>query len=1400
MSAPETLAAKRRVALPKAIVVTALAVLAVLGLLIVGARYGVLLPQTRLLIEARADGLKVGRLGRLKIEGLSGDIWRDVGVRKLTIRDEGGVWLEADNLHMTWRYVELLNRNFHADAIDIQALKIMRRPTLTAKGKDTGLPVSFHIDRAHARVELFPAFSFERGLYDLDLNLDVERSGDQRGRVRSASALQAGDHLNVDYDIAKARPLTVAVDGLEARGGALAGAFGLPSNQAFTLQASANGKISEGRFIAVVGSGATQPLKAQGAWSKDGGDARGVISLTASTLTAPYAARFGPRASFVIAGRRAGPDLFALDARAAAQNLTVRARGLGDVGQRRVGPQGLELTAESAALSRITGGPQMGAARVAGRLTQAKAGWRFAGQGLVAGASVGGYSLAQAVGPVEIGESAGQWDVRTRLAGAGGRGAGFLAAALGGTPKASFDGVRLADGRLLMRDLEVTGAGLKLEATGGRGLLGGLTFKGSAAVSNLAAARAGAAGAAQATWSAAQAKAGQPWTFSLDARGDRLATGYPELDRLLGGKPQLKAQANLQGRRLAVGSASLSGAAVNASTAGVLAADGGLTFKLDWSADGPFHAGPVEISGRARGSGGVTGALSAPRADLIADLPAIDAPRLPLKDAHLTLSFLRKPDGSSGMAALTAASAFGPARARTDFRFPEGGVDLTGLSVDAGGVKASGSLSLRSRAPSAADLEVAVTQGAFLDAGRVAGTVKIAAAPGGARAGLNLTAENVRYGGSPIVVRAGKLTADGPLAHLPFLTQATGVSAAGALGRQRARRVFSDAKPGYAATFDGQGKLGGRELRTIETAQVRFGGPEQSARLKLATSDGGHVDLDGRLSDAGADIRAQVTGLTLGLINEDLAGRTDATLTLQGRGARLDGALEAKLAGARGRGAPTTSGIDGIVRGRLTGGALALEMTAANAQGLNANASVVLPAEASAAPFRIAVARTRPMSGKFAAQGEVRPLWDLLVGGERSLAGKVSAQGTLGGTLANPNANGQITVEAGRFDDGSTGLSLRNVALKADFAREDVSITQASGVDGHGGSVVGAGRISLAREGASSFRLDLKGFRLIDNDQATASATGRATIDRAADGKGRLSGVLTIDRADVAARLPTPSGVVAMDVVEKNRPPDLPGSLAPSRAGGDGWALDVTLKAPRSVYLRGHGLDTELSLDAHVGGTTTHPTLSGTARVVRGDYAFAGKRFTFETTSTVYLSTKAEGVRLDLTATRDDPSLTAQVRIRGTAARPEISLTSTPSLPNDEVLSQVLFGRSASQLSGLEAAQLASALSGLTSGGGFDVVGNLRTFAGLDRLALGGGDAASGAVSISGGKYLTKNVYLELTGGGRTGPSAQVEWRVRKSLSILSRVGAGRATGAWRSGGGATTEPPAYGHRPGSRA
>ena len=80
------------------------------------------------------------------------------------------------------------------------------------------------------------------------------------------------------------------------------------------------------------------------------------------------------------------------------------------------------------------------------------------------------------------------------------------------------------------------------------------------------------------------------------------------------------------------------------------------------------------------------------------------------------------------------------------------------------------------------------------------------------------------------------------------------------------------------------------------------------------------------------------------------------------------------------------------------------------------------------------------------------------------------------------------------------------------------------------------------------------------------------------------------------------------------------------------------------------------------------------------------------------------------------------------------------------------------------------------------MIGNLRNLTGLDRLTFaGGGDA--GAMTVACGKYLTDDVYLEITGGGREGPSAQVEWRLGRSLSIISKLasqGDGKLAVRWR--------------------
>ena len=1352
----------RKIGWPGLIIIVSVSLVVLVAVLLGGVRFGAVTPQGRAFLEARTSGLKLGRIGRLKIEGLTGDIWNAFGVRRLTISDEKGVWLEAADLYVDWRPAELFYRRFHADEIKARQVLVLRRPTLTPKGKSSAAPLSVDLDHVALRLITRPEFSRRAGDFDLSGDYESQRLGGQKGAITALSRMHAGDHLKLVFDLGRDKTLLLDAEGREANGGALAGALGLSPDRPFDLDAKAHGTTSQGAFTVLARSGTATPLKAGGAWTPQGGSAAGHIDLAASTLTDREEKMFGADAAFSIVGRKAGA-FNVLDLKIDSQNLNLTAHGPADLGKRITAPEGLKFNARVANLSRLTPLPTLGAGVADGVFHLDGDGFLVDGRVDVRDLSWLGYKLARAKGPATVGWKRGELSIRADATTEGGGGQGLLAV-LGRSPSAQFEGARLKDGRFLIRSAKVQAPNLKIDAQGERGILGGLSFKGEAKVASLAPVRAGMAGQVTAKWSASQG-VNKPWMLNVDARGGNFATGLAELDRLLGKTPRLEARASWANERLSVADAKLDGSAASVRSAGVLGPGTALAFKLDWTATGPFVAGPIEVAGKAKGTGAVTGTLSAPKADLIADFDSIDVPRLPLKDAHVVLSFAKRPDGGDGTASIEAGSQYGPAKGHTAFSFAPGGLELSDLDVDAGGAKAKGAISLRSGRPATADLTVAVGPGAFLPQGRVSGTAKITDGAAGALAQLDLAADDITSGAWK--VRHAAIKAAGPMARLPLTIDARGESPSGRW-KLNGSGVLTEGEGDYHLALDAAGAMARTEVKTRETAQIRFGGPRTSARLRLSVGDGA-ADLDADVGGDLASLRAQLTGVSLTAINPDMAGKVDARLSLNGSGPTLTGDFDAHLVDARERGPRTDRSLNAEIRGVLRDNLMTINATSSNSQGLQAKAEVTLPTEASAKPFHLAISRERPVRGQFTAQGEIKPLWDLLGSSERSVSGKVDAEGELAGTLADPRLTGRASLEGGRVDDGQTGLSLRDVIVRVALADNAIDVSQVSAGDGQGGTMSGSGRISLARDGLGSFKLDLKGFRVIDNELATATASGQTTVNRGADGKVKMVGALTIDRADVSAQTKTPAGVVSLDVIERNRPDELDQGVEVRKvAPGSGMLLDVTLTAPRRIFVRGRGLDVELSLNAHVGGSTNSPTLDGEARMVRGEYDFAGKRFEFEESGTVRLATQLDRIRLDLTAVREDPTLTAVVKVQGTAAKPEITLTSKPELPQDEVLSQVLFGSSAANLQPIEAAQLASALAALAGGGGFDVIGNLRSLAGLDRLSFA--DSATG-MTVAGGKYVTDDVYIEIIGGGREGPSAQVEWRVRRALSLVSKLG-----------------------------
>ena len=94
-------------------------------------------------------------------------------------------------------------------------------------------------------------------------------------------------------------------------------------------------------------------------------------------------------------------------------------------------------------------------------------------------------------------------------------------------------------------------------------------------------------------------------------------------------------------------------------------------------------------------------------------------------------------------------------------------------------------------------------------------------------------------------------------------------------------------------------------------------------------------------------------------------------------------------------------------------------------------------------------------------------------------------------------------------------------------------------------------------------------------------------------------------------------------------------------------------------------------------------------------------------------------------------------------------------------------------LSPTEAIQLAAALNSLRgSGGGFSPLGKLRSVAGFDRLRILGANAQTGqGTSLAAGKYIAKNIYVEVVTDARGLTATQLEVALSKALSVLSSTG-----------------------------
>ncbi|MBB5516874.1 autotransporter translocation and assembly factor TamB [Rubricella aquisinus] len=609
------------------------------------------------------------------------------------------------------------------------------------------------------------------------------------------------------------------------------------------------------------------------------------------------------------------------------------------------------------------------------------------------------------------------------------------------------------------------------------------------------------------------------------------------------------------------------------------------------------------------------------------------------------------------------------------------------------------------------------------------------------------------------------LSANGPLTALRFTTNAQGTvlrdplvfNAGGVMALQNGVEV-------QMSSLDAV--VSGEVFAIAQPFTLRSGaGGQAVSGLSLNLPRDGQLTADATVTERGAQGQVAVTGLDLAFVGElaDIpfrAGRITTVADFDTTPGSASARVDFVGSGIVAQNVPPETGALDITASSLWDGTnLRTEATVLGGFERPLRARVVLPLRPNRNGPIPLIEQGAPIDGEINWDGDIGRIWEALPIPDQVLSGETVIALRVAGTVGAPEFSGAATLENGRYENLPAGVILRDVSLRASAeSLTELSIV-ANSSDGGAGTV--AARVSL-RAGDGALNIDgtitARDAVLIRRDDITAQISADLVLD-GTQADLLASGDITIDRAEV--RLVT-AGAADVETLGPIRIVGQP-TIVQARDDPSNITLDIRVTAPGRIYARGRGLDSEWGADLQISGTTRTPRVLGTVTEQRGSFTLIGKRFEI----TEGVATFNGGLVIDpiirVVLQRETNDLTGLIIIEGTASAPTISLSSVPVLPEEEVLPQLLFGRSQQSLTAGQTLTLASGLATLLSGnaGPLDVA---RSALGVDVLQIDPGEDGDATVTV--GRTIADGVFI----AAEQGLAGSETGAVRVEIDIFDNV------------------------------
>ena len=632
-----------------------------------------------------------------------------------------------------------------------------------------------------------------------------------------------------------------------------------------------------------------------------------------------------------------------------------------------------------------------------------------------------------------------------------------------------------------------------------------------------------------------------------------------------------------------------------------------------------------------------------------------------------------------------------------------------------------------------------------------------------------LGAQGITTGGAAL--EDVNVTARGPLSALDFTLSVAGEAVGRPLQAEAAGRANAAGQP-VTATVS-RARAGFAEQVFALNAPLRVtsrGGTIGLKGLNLSLPAGGSLigDVNSHGGPLSGGLRLSMPDLTF------LKAFADVPLARGG----LDAAVEFDT--RRRRASGTVSGRDVVFEGIDGTGAMALDAQL-DWQGRAADVTATVSGDFGD-PLRIrakvpvsggavpGLAKRGPVSASVNWEGEIGDLWALVPAPGHVLTGRTTIDLGVSGDISNPQMTGGVAVNEGGYQNLDAGTILTDLQIQTSLAAGGDLALKVTGSDGASGTVTTEGIVALDASGID-LTTTIDRAVLVRRDDVLARLDGQIAVKGPVTGL-NVTGEITVDEAEVRLVNANPPGIVTLGDVQIKGAPE---PEVKDDSSSITLALDVN--APGRLFVRGRGLDSEWKLGLAIRGDAASPDITGRIERVRGRLDLIGKAFDLSRGRIDFDGGKKIDPRVDVVLERETSDLTGRIVVDGTVSDLNLGFSSTPSLPEDEVLPRTIFGKSSQALTGSQAIQLALGLATLLDGGG-GTLDAVRGAVGLDSLNVEQDE--SGNASVSAGKQVTEDIWVgtkqSLGGGGDSGgggTSVVVEIDILEDIQIEGEVDSG---------------------------